>query len=317
MEPQRRPAQPTPTEPVAAAAATAVKQVAKQAATAAAAQAPTPASAPADAAAAAGQAATAVVNRVANTVAKTVKQTGNILKGKPKAAGRLVAAVVADAAPLVHSVVENVASRGRRATSVAAQVATKLGKHVVDKTVIRPAMATGAVIRSASQGLRAAAGRVASAARRAASKAMEVLQNPEEVPEFGRRRQPAAPGRRAVAKSPEAESKSRTPPREPARFNKALQRANSFDVPLRPPNPKYPRIDVDLPRQPRNWRGIQDNEKEMFAEIDRKAKVRNASINARKGRKTGGNKALRKKLELSSPILPYDHLANDGYYIKY
>ena len=39
------------------------------------------------------------------------------------------------------------------------------------------------------------------------------------------------------------------------------------------------------------------------------------AISAR--RRTGGNKALRKKLELSSPTLPYDHLANDGYYIKY
>ena len=86
---------------------------------------------------------------------------------------------------------------------------------------------------------------------------------------------------------------------------------------MRPPNPNYPVIDLERKRQPNNWRGIKENEREQFAESDRKKRAMYASINARKGRKTGGNKALRKKLELSSPILPYDHLANDGYYIKY
>ena len=297
----------------AAVAAGAVKRVAGQAAKRAAANAPTPAEAASAAATAAIRAADAASAMVARTAANTVLAT----KRSGRSATALAKHTIAAVAPIVNRVVSEAVQRGRRASSAAKTAVDKTVKNTKLK-VNAAAEATGSAVRAASRGLAHAADVVQRVVRRTANRAKELVNNPQEIPDAGdlmpgRRTRQTAPGRRTVAKADEAEQ----PPRAPARFNRALRRANSFEQTLRPPNPKYPRINLDLPRQPRNWRGIKENEREQFAESDRKKRAMFASMNARRGRKTGGNMTLRNKLELSSPILPYDHLANDGYYIKY
>jgi hypothetical protein len=304
----------------AAVAAGAVKRVAGQAAKRAAANAPTPAEAASAAATAAIRAADAASAIVARTAANTVLAT----KRSGRSATALAKHTIAAVAPIVNRVVSEAVQRGRRASSAAKTAVDKTVKNTKLK-VKAAAEATGSAVRAASRGLAHAADVVQRVVRRTANRAKELVNNPQEIPDAGdlmpgRRTRQTAPGRRTVAKADEAEQ----PPRAPARFYipRGSQEIDLTSAPkrfrtVRPPNPNYPVIDLERKRQPNNWRGIRENEREQFAESDRKKRAMFASMNARRGRKTGGNMTLRKKLELSSPILPYDHLANDGYYIKY